>query len=254
MIDTHCHLQDAPLCDHVGEVLARAAAAGVEALVVPGVDEASSRAAISLAEAHPNVWAAVGVHPWRVAEGARVDDGLLRALASHPRVVALGEIGLDGALDEPRLEAQIEALRRQLALARELAKPVLIHSRGATERLLAVLAEGGRPDDPGLLHSFGGSPETARALVARGWALGVGGVATRPWSKRARAVVQAIALEHLVLETDAPWIGTLAVQKGLVEPCHLGEARATVAALKGVDEATVDRVTTQTARRILGLA
>ena len=252
MIDTHCHLQDPPLWDQLPDVLARAAAAGVGALVVPGVDAASSREAVRLAGAHAGVWAAVGFHPWRVAAGLGVDLPLLRELAASPRVVALGEIGLDGALEPANLDAQLGALRAQVALARELDLPVLIHSRGATDRLLDALADA-RPAAPGLLHSFGGSPETARELIRRGWALGVGGVATRPWSKRARATVQAVPLEHLVLETDAPWIGTLKVAKGAVEPCHLGEARAVVAELKGVDEATVDRVTSATARRILRL-
>lgn len=254
MIDTHCHLGDEPLCRDVAAVLSRARAAGVEALVVPGVDEASSRTAVALAEAHPDVWAAVGFHPWRVAAGLTVDLDLLGRLATHPRVVALGEVGLDGALDLPNLPAQREALRAQVALARELQLPVLIHSRGATDQLLDVLGAEARAVDPGVLHSFGGSAETARELVKRGWVLGVGGVVSRPWSKRARAAIASVPLEHLVLETDAPWIGTRLVPKGAVEPCHVAEVRAALASLQGVDEATVERVTTATARRVLGLA
>jgi len=253
MIDTHCHLQDEPLCHDVPAVLARARAAGVEAFVVPGVDEDSSRAALALAGAHADVWAAVGLHPWRVAAGLAVDLERLRELAAAPRVVALGEIGLDGALVEPNLVAQREALRVQVELARDLDLPVLIHSRGATDQLLDVLG-GARRHDPGVLHSFGGSAETAHELVRRGWVLGVGGVVSRPWSKRARAAIASVPLEYLVLETDAPWIGTRLVPKGAVEPCHLPEIRAALAELKGVDEETVERTTTAMSRRVLGLA
>ncbi len=253
MIDTHCHLQDAPLCHDVEGVLARARAAGVTAFVVPGVDEASSRAAVLLARSHPDVWAAVGFHPWRVAAGLPVDLDVLRELVAEPRVVAVGEIGLDGALPEPNLPRQLEAFQAQVALARELDKPVLVHSRGATERLCQVLARAARPGRPGILHSFGGSAETARGLVALGWVLGVGGVVTKPWSTRARAAIASVPLESLVLETDAPWIGTLRVPKGQVEPAHLGEARAALAELKGVDVSEVTRRTSAAARAVLAL-
>jgi TatD DNase family protein len=247
LIDTHCHLQDPPLSDDSDGVLARARAAGVTALVVPGGDLPTSRAAIALAARHDDVWAAVGLHPHNL-DDSPYDEAALEALVTAPRVVAVGEIGLDGAIDAP-MPRQIEVLDAQLRMARRHDLPVLLHGRGAHQPLFELLHDHGVNPAGGVLHAWNGSPEMARQLAALGYLVGVGGVATRPRAARVRRMVAALPLELLVLETDAPYIGTARSPGGAVEPAELPLVAAAVAELHGLPVEDIARVTSATARR-----
>jgi len=252
LIDTHCHLYDEPLAEATDGVLGRARAAGVEALVVVGTTLETSRQAVDLALAHPDVWAAVGLHP-DAAEPLDTDalSGLIARAAD--RVVAVGEIGLDGSRGKERLVAQVPVFRAQLALAREHDLPVLIHSRDATGRVLRILQDLGAGGPGGILHAFAGSRELATGLIGLGFVLGVAGVVSRHQATRIRGVLGAMPLSALVLETDAPFIGTASHRPPEVEPAHVREVCHALAELHGVDPDTVAATTTATARRILRL-
>jgi TatD DNase family protein len=251
LIDTHCHLDADPMGRDVPGVLARAAAAGVTAIVVPGVDLPTSAGAVALARERPQVLAAIGVHPDVVDAEKSVDlDGLDR-LVRAGGVAAIGEVGLDRVGPGRDVEAQESALRGQVALARNHGLPLLVHCRAAFDRLVAILESFGPHPAGGILHAWNGSAEVADRLWRLGFLVGVGGVATRAEARRAGATLRAIPLDRMVLETDAPYIGTARSPKGRVEPADLPEVASALAALKGVTPDVVAAVTTANARRLL---
>jgi TatD DNase family protein len=253
LVDTHCHLFDPPMGADPAAVLARARAAGVAEVWVPGVDLESSTRALELGAGLPGVRVAVGLHPQAVGrDRGRVEAELrgLEALLGAGRAVAVGEIGLDAEV-EGDLDLQLRAFETQLALAERYELPVLVHCRGAFARLLSVLEEIPGAGPAVLLHAWAGSAEMLEQLPRSRTFFGVAGVATRPESTRARARVQALPLDRLVLETDAPYIGTRLKPKGAVEPADVREACAALAELKGLSWEEIARQTTATARGIL---
>ena len=251
MIDTHCHLYAPPLGERVDAVLRRARQAGVEAFVVPGTTLQTSAAAVALAEQHSEVYAAVGVHP----EAAEADLPLaeLERLARHPRVVAIGEVGLDRSPGSPDIARQEHVLLVQIQLAQRLHLPLLLHSRDATGRLLRLLRDTAPTGPGGLLHAWAGALEIARELAPMGFRFGVSGVVTRPEARRVRARLATLPVSWLVLETDAPYIGTARAHPGQVEPANLPEICDSLAALLGLSMQRVAEATSDTAAQVLGL-
>lgn len=252
LVDTHCHPYLPPLDVDPDAALARARGAGVGAFVVPEYDDASATAVAALAAAHPDVHPACGRHPWAAA--APCDLGALEARLRAPGVVAVGEIGLDAKVDVD-LARQTALLRDQLALARELDLPVILHGRGAFEELLSLLAEhaaacGGAAR--GVVHAFSRGPELAGRFLGLGLHLGLGGAITRPRARRPRRVAATAPLERLVLETDAPSIGLDGVAAGASEPRHVGDVAAALAGLRQEDPATIARATSANARDLFG--
>ena len=257
LVDTHCHLYDERLARDLAGVVARALDAGVAALIVPGVTLETSRTAVALAERFSAVFAAVGIHPEAVTATLGPEDlRELARLADHSRVVAVGEVGLDRSPGRPDLALQEQVFGAQVDLAREKGLPLLVHSRDATGRTLALLQER-LPEDGsgpgGILHAWVGAPETAQRLALMGFRFGVAGVICRQAARRVRARIAALPLELLVLETDAPYIGTGTTFRGEVEPAALPEIRDSLAALLGLPPKTVEKTTTNTARALLGL-
>lgn len=201
MIDAHAHLQDPRCLGDVEAILARARAAGVTQVVVCGTRPEDWDAVMDLARRFPEVIPMLGLHPWYVATAPRdwARDLTRRLELSQAGV---GECGLDHALPDHDPEAQAEALRVQLQLARRLDRPVALHGRKAWGALVGLLAREGLPTRGGLVHAFSGSPEVARACVALGLHLSFGGGATRPG--RAQRALLATPLDRLLLETDSP--------------------------------------------------
>ncbi len=253
LVDTHCHLFDPPMGAEPAGVLARARAAGVAEVWVPGVDLQSSTRALEPGARLPGVRVAVGLHPQAVGRDRGWVEAELRgleALLDAGRAAAVGEIGLDAEVAGD-LELQSLALEAQLALALEHGLPALVHCRGAFARLLAILEEI-PPDGPAiLLHAWAGSREIAGLLPARRCFFGVAGVITRPEASRARARAQALPLDRLVLETDSPYIGTARRPRGAVEPADVAEVCAALAELRGLSPEEVAARTTATARGLL---
>ncbi|MEP7357331.1 MAG: TatD family hydrolase [Anaerolineales bacterium] len=205
LIDTHCHLDLEQFDLDRDEVLERARQAGVGWVLIPATDLASSRRAIALAERHPQVRAAVGVHPNEAADFSADTLAELRDLAQHPSVDAIGEIGIDLYWRTVPLELQQAALRAQLELAAEVGKPVIIHNRDAHTEVMAALREGA-PLAGTVLHSFSGDAEMAQAAVAAGYYLGVDGPLTYKKNDALRAIMAAAPLDQILIETDAPYL------------------------------------------------
>ncbi|MDX2284060.1 MAG: TatD family hydrolase [Bacteroidia bacterium] len=211
MIDSHCHLNSDPLFADRRSLCDRAEAAGVGAFVVIGFDLASSERAVEIAESDSRCFAVVGIHPH---DAEKWDDRCalrLRQWAENPRVVAIGEIGMDfytGRNNERRLaspEVQARAFRDQLELAASRCLPVVIHCREAYEETLNLL-EQEAPPIPILLHCFAGTAEQAERAFARGWYIGVGGTVTYKANGELRSIVRQAPGDRLLLETDAPYL------------------------------------------------
>ena len=246
MIDTHCHLTDPRLRSQLAGVLARAAAAGVSRVVTIGTDLADDEATVALCRTLPNVRCAIGVHPNYTHEADLNDLPRLRALQSDPAVVALGEMGLDYFHKYAPRERQLAFFEPQLALARELDRPVVIHSREATDDTLAVMRN--FPGVRAVFHCFTGTPAEARRILDAGYLLGFTGAVT---FKKNDALREAVALtppDRMLVETDAPYLtpepkrSQKTNEPGLV--VHVAE---TVARVTGVSVEEVDRRTTANA-------
>lgn len=251
LIDTHCHFNHERLADDLPHCLERAAEAGVREMIVVGYDLASSDQAVALAEAHaPMLWAAVGIHPHDAKTWSEVTAERLNALCDHPRVVALGEIGLDFYHNFSPRPAQEEAFRAQMALARRSELPVVIHCREAYPETLQILAEEGADETGGVMHCWAGTPEEAERTAALGMALGFGGTLTFKNAQAVRVAAEAAPLELLLLETDAPYLAPMPHRGKRNEPAFTALVAEKLASLRRLSLEEVTTLTTANARRI----
>lgn len=258
LIDTHVHLDHASFDADRDAVLARAKEAGVAAVVCPGTTAASSEAVVELASRHERVFAAVGIQPNYCAEAAPGDWDRIVALAAQPRVVAIGEIGLDRHWDFAPLEMQKDYFDRHLRLAQERGLPVVVHCREAEDDVLAMLHEAARRGPlRGVLHAFSGDLETADEAIELGLCVSFAGSATYKNKKfdALRETVVAVPDDRLLIETDSPYL-TPHPLRGKVkrnEPCHVRLVAEGIAEIRGQPVEHVAAVTTENARRLFGL-
>ena len=202
--DTHAHYDDAKFDADQETLLPAVHDSGVELIVDPGCDEASSARALALAEQYPFVYAAVGVHPEELPKAVRLVWREIRELAAHPKCVAIGEIGLDYYWDASRKEEQKALFRAQIELALELDKPVIVHDRDAHGDCLAVVRD--YPGARGVFHCYSGSAEMAKELLKRGWYLGFDGPVTYKNARKTLEVLEITPLERMLIETDSPYL------------------------------------------------
>ncbi len=261
LVDSHCHLQDSQFESDRDEVLDRARQAGVSAFVVIGTDLDSSWRAVDLADSHSDVYAAVGVHPHDAKD---LDDrtlGALERLADSPKVVAIGEIGLDYYRKLSPPEVQIDAFHRQLDLARRLSLPVVIHSREAdveTYDVIASYEERALPDWPkdrplGVMHCFAGDLMLALRYIQIGFMISIPGTCTYPKADRVGAVAGGIPLRWMAVETDAPYLPPQSHRGRRNEPAYLPDTVARIAELRGDSVQTVAERTAIATAWLFGL-
>jgi TatD DNase family protein len=246
--DTHCHLNHPDLYAEWNAALFRAQQSGVHRMIIIGYDLESSRRGVQLCEQSDALYAAVGVHPHDAVQCNGETLQQLRELACHPRVVAIGEIGLDFYRDLSPREAQYQAFHAQMQLAAELRLPVVIHCREAYDALLAVLSE--YPAVRGVLHCFSGNAEQAQQGLALGYFLGIGGVITFKSAESLREIVRAMPRDRLLLETDAPYLAPHPYRGKRNEPAYLPLIAQQVADLWGI---TLDALSEQTERNVEAL-
>lgn len=257
-IDTHCHLDQPHFDPDRDEVIDRSVRAGVERMVTLGVDLPSSRAAIALADAHEPVHAAVGFHPHDAAAYRPGDDAVLADLCRHPKVVAIGEIGLDFFRNHAPREVQLSVFRRQLDLAVALDRPVAIHDRNAHAAVLAELQAWAarhprRPEPAGVLHCFSGDWSLAEACIRLGFMISLAGPLTYPKSHDLVEVAGRAPLEALVIETDAPYLPPQSRRGERNDPTGVLAVAGRIAELRGRSIADITRETSRNARRLFRL-
>jgi TatD DNase family protein len=252
MIDTHAHLILEQFDGDRDEVLKRAHEAGVAQIICVGTNLEDSAAGVELAGRHPGVFAAVGVHP---SDSAAFDSAAierLRELSRHPRVVAVGEIGLDFYRDHVPPEKQREAFQAQIALAREVQLPIIVHNRVATAEILQTLRDLGSENLSGVLHCFSGDLEDAKQALSLGFLVSFAGNLTYKKSTLPEVALE-VPLERQLLESDSPFLAPLPKRGKRNEPAFVVHTAQWLAELKGVDLATVERTTTANARRLFRL-
>ncbi|AZR74425.1 hydrolase TatD [Anoxybacter fermentans] len=250
LIDTHAHLDFPKFKNDQAEVIQRAKEAGIEYIFNIGADERSSKASVALARKYPQIYAAVGVHPHDAKDVTGDTLRLLRDLAQEKKVRAIGEIGLDYHYDFSPRDIQQRVFRAQLRLAHELKLPVIIHSREADEDTMRILKEEEVDKLGGIMHCFAGDLKMAEECLKLNLKLAFGGVITFPNAKTAREVVKAIPLEHLLLETDSPYLTPVPYRGKRNEPAYVRYVAEKVAKIKGVELEEVAQVTTRTAKEI----
>ena len=253
MIDSHCHLDPQYFGADRAEVLARARAVGVEAFVCVGVGGGltAPRAAVALAAAEPDVFATVGVHPHDVAAMGDGDWSELEALARQPRVVGIGETGLDFFYDHSPRELQRAAYTRFVAMARATGLAVVSHVRDAHAEAAEILREAHAGE--GVIHCFSGGVAEARAYLDLGQHLSFSGIVTFKNAGNVREAAAFAPLDRILIETDAPYLAPIPHRGKKNEPAYIAETLAVLAALRGTAPAEVDAATTANARRLFRL-
>ncbi len=250
LIDSHAHLDFHQFDADRQVVIARARKAGLVAIVNIGTSLSSSRAAVALAEQYNFIYAAVGVHPHDA--GTVTPDVLakLRVLARHPKVVAIGEIGLDYYRDRSPRPAQRRAFADQLALAEELALPVVIHDREAHDDVLTALQGWG---GTGVFHSYSAGSERLDEVLGLGFSISISGPITFRKAGRLRAVAAAVPLERLLVETDCPYLTPEPYRGRRNEPAYVRYVAEAVARARGVVAEEVMHATADNARRMFDI-
>lgn len=251
MIDAHCHLDDEQFADDRDAVITRAVDAGVTGMITAGGDIASSQAAVALAEKYAAVYAAVGIHPHHAAVYSKTALKAIRALAQHPKVVAIGEIGLDFhyADGAPR-EVQETNLNAHLDLAEELGKPVVIHDRDAHSQVLGML-ERRKGRLRGMLHCFSGDLAMARQAIELGYWISLAGNLTFTNARQLQDIVQALPLDRILIETDAPYLSPRRGRRN--EPANVALVAFQLAELLKIERSVVEETTRQNSRILFGL-
>ena len=254
MIDSHCHLDSEYFGEDRDPVLARAREAGVGLFITIGVGRGldAPREAAALAAAAPDIYATVGVHPHDAAGMTEETWAELEELARRPRVVGVGETGLDYYYDHSPRAVQLEAYRRFVALARAADRPVVSHIRDAHEEAAALLRE--EKAGPGVIHCFSGGVAEARAYLDLGQCLSFSGIVT---FKNAGAIREAAAfapLDRILIETDAPYLAPVPKRGKPNEPAYLAHTLAALAEVRGMPAAELDAVTSANTRRLFRLS
>lgn len=246
MIDSHCHLDGKAFDEDRQAAIERAQAAGLECLLAIGTGEGPPdlEAGLRMCDLHPLFLATVGVHPHNSSATKEEDYARLAQLADHPKVVAIGEIGLDYHYDFSPREVQREVFLRHLQIAKAKQMPIVIHTREAWNDTLALLDEHWETKLGGVFHCFTGNWQQARQALDRNFHLGIGGVSTYPRAQELREAIAQAPLDRLLLETDAPYLAPVPHRGKRNEPAFLVNTAQTVAQVLGKTLAEIDAATT----------
>jgi TatD DNase family protein len=261
LADTHCHLDFNSFSEDLDPVLARARQAGVERILNPAIDLRSSRRVVELAEAYPEIYVAVGVHPNDALSWDGETLNALRELATHPKVVAIGEIGLDYFRDSSPHELQKQIFGEQLDLALSLGLPVVIHNRQASEDVLELLKSWCQrlmadasplSARPGVLHSFSAGLPLAEQAIELGFSIGFTGPVTYRKAEDLRHVAENIPLERILIETDAPFLTPEPHRGRRNEPAYVRLVAEKIGEIRTEVFSTIAQQTTRNAQRLFG--
>lgn len=253
LVDSHCHLDHEQFDADRDAVIERAFAAGVERMVAIGTGNGPPdlEAGLRIADRYPAFYATVGVHPHDAAKATAETFQLLGGLMAHPKVIALGEIGLDYHYDFSPREAQRAAFIEQMSIAREAAKPIVIHTREAWDDTLALLREHWAPAGlGGVMHCFSGGPAEAQQALDLGFCLSFGGIVTFPKAVELQEAARQVPADRILVETDAPYLAPVPKRGKRNEPAYVLETARKLAELRGETLESIAAATTANFRRL----
>lgn len=251
--DTHAHLDDNRFKGDQDAVIRRAREVGVELIVNVGYNLSSALNTLELTQKYEFIYGAVGMHPHEAQDLNEESLAQLRLLAQKPRVVAIGEIGLDYYYDLSPRDVQQTVFREMISLAQEVQLPIIIHDREAHEDTLRIVKEERAEEIGGVFHCYSGSLPLAQEIVELGFYLALGGALTFKNARKAVEVVRAIPLEYLLIETDCPYLTPVPYRGKRNEPAYVGQVAQAIAEIKGMPVAEVARVTLENGKRLFGL-
>lgn len=252
-IDTHVHLNADQYDDDLKEVIERALENNVTKMIVIGFDRKTIERAMALIEEYDFLYAVVGWHPVDAVDCTDADLEWIEELSAHPKVVGIGETGLDYYWDKSPKDIQQDVFRKQIQLAKKLQLPIIIHNREATEDVLTILKEENAAEVGGIMHCFGGSVETAQISIDMNFMISLGGPVTFKNAKKPKEVAAQIPLEHLLIETDAPYLAPHPYRGKRNEPSYVTLVAEEIARLRDLPVEEVAKITTQNAERFFKL-
>lgn len=244
LIDSHCHVLNSEY-DNINEIIENAREKGVQKIIINGYDIKTSVNAVEIANKYEDVYAAIGIGPESVNDFGKEDINILNDLISHPKVVAIGEIGLDYYWTKENEKEQINLFRLMLELAKNNNLPVIVHSRNSIEQTYNLLKNYGVQ---GIMHCYSGSFEMAKKFIDLGFLIGVGGIITFKNSKKINDVVKNIDLKHVALETDSPYLTPEPCRGKKNEPSYVPLIASKIAEIK---EVSYDEVATATSEAVM---
>lgn len=254
LIDSHAHIDDQKFNEDREVILENARAAGIEFIINPGADEASSYRAVEMSEKYPMVYATVGIHPHDAKDyEPQKHDALLKEWAKKEKVVAIGEIGLDYHYDYSPRDVQQEVFIRQLIIAKEVKLPIVIHNRESMEDMVRILKEYFTPEYGGIMHSYSGSVEMAKVFLEMGFYLSISGPLTFSNARKLPEVVAMMPLDRLLVETDSPYLTPTPHRGKRNEPAYVRFVAAEIARIRGISLEEIEEITTQNAKTVFGI-
>ncbi|WP_421868977.1 TatD family hydrolase [Pararhizobium sp.] len=251
LIDTHCHLDFPDFDAERDAIIARARAAGVGQMITISTRVKKFDTILAIAEAYANVFCSVGTHPHNADEELDIEADDLVRLSAHPKVVAIGEAGLDYFYDNAPRDAQATGLSRHIAAARQTQLPLVIHSRSADDDMAAILTEEtGKGAFPFLLHCFSSGPDLAKVGVDLGGYISFSGILTFPKSEELRAIAKTVPHDRMIVETDAPYLAPKPFRGKRNEPAYVAHTAHVLAETIGVSTDEIAAITTENAFRV----
>jgi TatD DNase family protein len=255
LIDSHCHLNYKGLVEDQANVLERARAAGVTGMLNISTRQSEWDAVVATAEREPDVWASIGIHPHEADAHADLGAEALLAAANHPRVVAIGETGLDYYYEHSQRQAQQDSFRVHIQAARATGLPLIVHTRDAEADTAAILAEEmGKGAFPALIHCFTASADFAREVLDLGLSISLSGIATFKSARQLQDIARTIPDDRLLVETDAPFLAPVPHRGKTCEPAFVADTARFVADLRGVSPARLGEITGDNFRRLFAKA
>lgn len=251
LIDSHCHLEYKGLVEDQQGVLARAREAGIGGFLSISTRQREWEQVIGTAEREADVWASVGIHPHEADGHADMGEGALLEVAAHPRVIAIGETGLDYYYDHSERETQKALFRRHISVARETGLPIIIHTRDAEDETAAILAEEMEQGAyPALIHCFTASADFARKVLDLGLTISLSGIVTFKNAKDLQAIAAELPDDRILVETDAPFLAPVPHRGRVCEPAFTADTARFVAGLRGVSPEALAETTTRNFARL----
>lgn len=254
LFDTHVHLNVAHFEDDREEVIKRAREAGVEYMVIVGFDHETIPKALEIAEANANIYAAVGWHPVDAIDMTGEELNWLEELSSHPKVVALGEMGLDYHWDKSPKEVQKEVFRQQIQLAKKVKMPIIIHNREATEDIIAILQEEKAEEVGGIMHCYNDSADYVEKFLDMNFYISLGGPVTFKNAKLPKEVAKIVPEDRLLIETDCPFLAPHPNRGKRNEPAYVGLVAEKIAEIREISVEELSKITTDNAKTFFGIS